>query len=169
MQLSTEDIKDVGQILARRFFTEQGWKFTDLTLSGKKIGESMANVIDSYKKYPDMSKDWYVANSAEKNIHMTTSWNTLCELNSLIDAWPGQFDFLLKTNTTVSLCMVKSFGSDLNYEQQRAITDARKARFNVYIFRTNIPDEMDFELAEVVGGISGVGNFKQENLALRSD
>ncbi|MCL7412779.1 MAG: hypothetical protein M8353_04065 [ANME-2 cluster archaeon] len=169
MQLSTEDIKDVGQILARRFFTEQGWKFTDLKLSGNKIAQSLANVSDSYNKYPDMGKDWYVANSAEKNIHMTTSWNRLSELNNLLKAWPGQFDFLLKTSTNVSLCTVKSLGSDLNYEQQRAIADARKLRFNVYIFKTDIPDEMDFELAEVVGGISGVGNFKQEDLPLRSD
>ena len=160
MQLLAEDINDVGHILARRFFTEQGWRFTDLALSGKKIAESLENVNESYKQYSDMSKDWYVANSAEKNIHMTTSWNKLGELNNLLQTWSGQFDFLLKTNTNVSLCMVKSIQSDLNNDQQRAIADARKARFNVYIFKTDIPDEMDFELVEVVGGLSGVGNFK---------
>ncbi len=160
MQLLAEDINNVGHILARRFFTEQGWRFTDLALSGKKIAESLENVNESYKQYSDMSKDWYVANSAEKNIHMTTSWNKLCELNNLLQTWSGQFDFLLKTNTNVSLCMVKSIQSDLDNEQQRAIADARKARFNVYIFKTDIPDEMDFELVEVVGGLSGVGNFK---------
>ena len=160
MQLLAEDINDVGHILARRFFTEQGWRFTDLALSGKKIAESLENVNESYKQYSDMSKDWYVANSAEKNIHMTTSWNKLVELNNLLQTWSGQFDFLLKTNTNVSLCMVKSIQSDLDNEQQRAIADARKARFNVYIFKTDIPDEMDFELVEVVGGLSGVGNFK---------
>ncbi len=160
MQLLAEDINDVGHILARRFFTEQGWRFTDLALSGKKIAESLENVNESYKQYSDMSKDWYVANSAEKNIHMTTSWNKLVELDNLLQTWSGQFDFLLKTNTNVSLCMVKSIQSDLDNEQQRAIADARKARFNVYIFKTDIPDEMDFELVEVVGGLSGVGNFK---------
>ena len=160
MQLLAEDINDVGHILARRFFTEQGWRFTDLALSGKKIAESLENVNESYKQYSDMSKDWYVANSAEKNIHMTTSWNKLGELNNLLQTWSGQFDFLLKTNTNVSLCMVKSIQSDLNNDQQRAIADARKARFNVYIFKTDIPDEMDFELVEVVGGLSGVENFK---------
>lgn len=160
MQLLAEDINDVGHILARRFFTEQGWRFTDLAQSGKKIAESLENVNESYKQYPDMSKDWYVANSAEKNIHMTTSWNKLGELNNLLQTWSGQFDFLLKTNKNVSLCMVKSIQSDLNSEQQRAIADARKARFNVYIFKTDIPDKMDFELVEVVGGLSGVGNFK---------
>ena len=93
---------------------------------------------------------------------MTTSWNKLGELNNLLQTWSGQFDFLLKTNTNtnVSLCLVKSIQSDLNNEQQRAIADARKAKFNVYIFKTDIPDEMDFELVEVVGGLSGVGNFK---------
>ena len=162
MQLLAEDINDVGHILARRFFTDQGWRFTDLALSGKKIAESLENVNESYKQYSDMSKDWYVANSAEKNIHMTTSWNKLGELNNLLQTWSGQFDFLLKTNTNtnVSLCMVKSIQSDLNNDQQRAIADARKAKFNVYIFKTDIPDEMDFELVEVVGGLSGVGNFK---------
>ncbi|MCK4938211.1 MAG: hypothetical protein KAR85_06375 [Methanosarcinales archaeon] len=160
MQLLAEDIKDVGHILARRFFTEQGWRFTDLALSGKKIAESLENVNEAYKQYSEMSKDWYVANSAEKNIHMTTTWNKLGELNNLLQTWSGQFDFLLKTNTNVSLCMVKSIQSDLNNDQQLAIADARKAKFNVYIFKTDIPDEMDFELVEVVGGISGIGNFK---------
>ena len=160
MQLLAEDINDVGHILARRFFTEQGWRFTDLALSGKKIAESLENVNEAYKQYSEMSKDWYVANSAEKNIHMTTTWNKLGELNNLLQTWSGQFDFLLKTNTNVSLCMVKSIQSDLNNDQQLAIADARKAKFNVYIFKTDIPDEMDFELVEVVGGISGIGNFK---------
>ncbi|MBW6518640.1 MAG: hypothetical protein K0A89_09100 [ANME-2 cluster archaeon] len=161
MQLLAEDINDVGHILARRFFTEQGWKFTDLAQSGKKIAESLANVNASYRQYSDMSKDWYVANSAEKNIHMTTTWNRLSELNNLLMTWSGQFDFLIKTNTNVSLCMVKSIRSDLDIIQQRAIADARKAKFNVYIFKTDIPIEMDFELAEVVGGITGVGNFNK--------
>ncbi|MCL7476245.1 MAG: hypothetical protein M8352_09435 [ANME-2 cluster archaeon] len=161
MQLLAEDINDVGHILARRFFTEQGWKFTDLAQSGKKIAESLANVNASYRQYSDMSKDWYVANSAEKNIHMTTTWNRLSELNNLLMTWSGQFDFLIKTNMNVSLCMVKSIRSDLDTIQQRAIADARKAKFNVYIFKTDIPIEMDFELAEVVGGITGVGNFNK--------
>jgi hypothetical protein len=42
MQLLDEDINEVGHILARRFFTEQGWKFTDLARSGRKIAESLA-------------------------------------------------------------------------------------------------------------------------------
>ncbi|MCL7414564.1 MAG: hypothetical protein M8349_00675 [ANME-2 cluster archaeon] len=160
MNLLTEDIEEFGHILARSYFTEQGWQFTDITRSGNKIIESLDTVNDQYNKYPYMNKDWYVENSAEKNLHMTTKWDDLSKLVAFLHTWPEAFDFLLKFNANRSLCIVKNKPADLNTEQQLAIADARKAGFNVYIFKAEIPENMDFELEEVIGGISGVGNFR---------
>jgi hypothetical protein len=70
MHLQAEDVEKIGHILARRYFTEQGWKYTDLKLSGKKIIESVDIINEQYAKYPYLSRDWYVENSAEKNIHL---------------------------------------------------------------------------------------------------
>ncbi|MDF1557351.1 MAG: hypothetical protein P1P80_04125 [ANME-2 cluster archaeon] len=160
MNLLAEDIEEFGHILARRYFTEQGWKFTDLANSGSKIIASLDSVNDQYNKYPYMNKDWYVENSVEKNIHMTTKWDDLSKLVGFLQNWPEAFDFLFRFNNSRSLCIVKTQPADLDSEQQRAIADARKAGFNVYIFKAEIPENMDFELEEVIGGISGVGNFR---------
>ena len=158
MQLLEEDIKNIGHIVACRYFAAQDWNYTDLKLSGKKILESIDTVNEQYDKYPYLSRDWYVENSAEKSIHLATRWDDLNILGNLLRIVPDQFDFLLKFNSQKSLCLVLQ--TELNSQQKSSIAEARKLGFNVYIFRTYVPDNMDFELEEIVGGISGRVNFK---------
>lgn len=160
MNLLAEDIEQIGHILAQRYFTEQGWKFTDLRLSGNKIIGAVEVVNEQYSKYPYMSRDWYVENSADKSFHLSNRWDKLTVLASLLQTCPDMFDFLLKINDQRSLCIVKTLQSDLNKQQKNAIADARKSGFNVYIFRASVPESPDFELEEVVGGISGRGTFR---------
>ena len=160
MNLLAEDIEQIGHILAQRYFTEQGWKFTDLRLSGNKIIGAVEVVNEQYSRYPYMSRDWYVENSIEKSFHLSNRWDKLTVLASLLQTCPNMFNFLLKINDQRSLCIVKTSQSDLNSQQQNAITDARRSGFNVYIFRAVVPESLDFELDEVVGGISGRGTFK---------
>jgi hypothetical protein len=158
MQLQEEDLEKIGHIVARRYFTEQGWNYTDLKLSGKNILESVDTINEQYNKYPYLSRDWYVENSAEKSIHMATRWDDLNILGNLLRIVPDQFDFLLKFNSQKSMCIVMQ--TELNDQKKNAIAEARKSGFNVYIFKTDVPETMDFELEEVVGGISGRVNFK---------
>jgi len=160
MNLQAGDIEQIGHILAQRYFIEQGWKFTDLRLSGNKIIGAVEVVNEQYSKYPYMSRDWYVENSAEKSFHLSNRWDKLTVLASLLQTCPDMFDFLLKINEQRSLCIVKTLQSDLDSQQQNAITDARRSGFNVYIFRAGVPESLDFELDEVVGGISGRGTFR---------
>ena len=158
MQLLEEDIDNIGHIVARRYFTEQGWNYTDLKLSGKNILESINVVNEQYDKYPYLSRDWYVENLAEKSIHLATRWDDLNILGNLLRIVPDQFDFLLKFNSQKSMCIVVQ--TELDDRQQHAIAEARKSGFNVYIFKTDVPKTMGFELEEVVGSISGWMNFK---------
>lgn len=160
MYLLAEDIEKIGHILAQRYFTEQGWRYTDLALSGKKIIESIDTINEQYTKYPYLSRDWYVDNLADKSIHMATRWDDLHVLGNLLQNSPDQFDFLITMEAQRSLCIVKTLRSELNSQQQKAIENARKAGFNVYIFTAEVPDSMDFKLEEVIGGISGRVNFK---------
>ena len=44
------------------------------------------------------------------------------------------------------------------------IENARKTGYNVYVFKAYVPDIIDFELEEVMGGISGKGVFKFHDL-----
>lgn len=160
MHLLAEDIEVIGHVLARRYFAGQGWKSTDLVVSGKRIVESVETINEQYSKYPEMGRDWYVQNSADKNIHLADGWDELNVLAALLQTWPDQFDFLLKVNAQRSLCIVKTLQSQLNSQQEKAISDARRSGFNVYVFRADVPDSMEFELEEVIGGIAGRANFK---------
>lgn len=159
MHLLAEDIEQIGHVLAQRYFSEQGWKFTDLKLSGSKITSAVEVVNEQYSKYPYMSRDWYVENSADKSFHLSNRWDELTILSSLLHACPDIFDFLLKINNQNSLCIVKTLQSNLTNQQQNAIAHARKSGFNVYIFKAGVQESPDFELEEVVGGISGTGTF----------
>lgn len=158
MQLLPEDIEKIGHIVACRYFAIQGWNYTDLKVSGKHILESIDTVNEQYDSYPYLSRDWYVENSAGKSIHMASRWDDLKNLGYLLRNVPDQFDFLLRFNSWKSLCLVLQIAPDS--QQKYAIAEARKLGFNVYIFRTDVPDTMHFELKEVVGGISERVNFK---------
>jgi len=160
MNLLAEDIEQIGHILAQRYFTEQGWRSTDLRLSGSKIIGAVEVINEQYSRYPYMSRDWYVENSAENSFHLSNRWDKLTVLASLLQTCPDMFDFLLKINDQRSLCIVKTLQSDLNRQQQNAIADDRRSGFNVYIFRASVPESPDFELEEIVGGISGRGTFR---------
>jgi hypothetical protein len=160
MYLLAEDIEQIGHILAQRYFAEKGWKFTDLRLSASKIIGAVEVVNEQYSKYPYMSRDWYVENSAEKSLHLSNRWDKLTVLASLLQTCSDMFDFLLKINDQMSLCIIKTLQEHLNNRQQNAIAEARKSGFNVYIFRAGVPESPDFELEEVIGGISGTGTFK---------
>ena len=160
MRLLVEDIKQIGHIIAARYFSDQGWRFTDLKQSKNKIIEAYETVNEQYAKYPYMSKDWYVENSVQKEYLLTARWENLDVLAHFLQTWPDQFDFFLKINAQTSMCIVNIPQSVLTKEQENAIEEARKIGYNVYIFKALVPDNMDFELEEVMGGISGRGVFK---------
>ena len=159
MYLLAEDIEQIGHVLAQRYFSEQGWEFTNLNLSSRKITGAVEVVNEQYSRYPYMSRDWYVENSADKSFHLSDRWDELIALASLLQSCPDMFDFLLKINNQISLCIIKNLQSDLTEQQQNAIADARKSGFNVYIFKAAVQQSADFELEEVIGGISGTGTF----------
>jgi hypothetical protein len=164
MHLLAEDIENIGHIISARYFTDQGWRFTDLKQSRNKIIEAHETVNEQYSKYPYMSKDWYVENSVQKNYLPTTRWENLDVLAHFLQNWPDQFDFILKINAQTSLCIVKTKHTVLTTEQENAIENARKTGYNVYVFKAYVPDIIDFELEEVMGGISGRGVFKFHHL-----
>ena len=98
-----------------------------------------------------MSRDWYVGNSANKNIHMCETWDELKGLADFIRDYGEQFDFLVKDGRK-SFC-IASLDGDISPEQKNAISAARRSRYNVFIFRVDVPQEIDFELMQVGGGL----------------
>ena len=151
MRLDNKDKDRIVSIVASRYFSEQGWKWIDLNTDVSKVHKAYDDLKDQYAAYPYMSRDWYVSNSATKSVHMCENWEELNELVEFLNAYGQYFDFLVKDSKR-SLCIASTDGN-LVPEQRTAISAARRARYNVFVFRVDVPDDIDFELMQVGGGM----------------
>ncbi len=151
MELDKKDKDRIVSIVASRYFSDQGWKWIDLNADISKIHKAYDELKDQYAAYPYMSKDWYVSNSATKSIHMCQSWQELEDLVGFLKDYGIHFDFLVKESKR-SLCITNTDGY-LKEEQKAAISAARRERYNVFVFRVEVPDEIDFELIQIGGGM----------------
>lgn len=150
MKLDQNDKDRIVSIVASRYFSEQGWKWVDLNSEVSKIHKAYEDLKEQYAAYPYMSKDWYVNNSANKSIHMCDNWDDLSSLVEFLDAYGEHFDFLVK-DIKKSLCIASADGY-VTPEQKTAISAARMSRYNVFVFRVEVPDDIEFELMQVGGG-----------------
>ncbi len=151
MKLEQKDKDGIVSIVASRYFSEQGWKWIDLNTEVSKIHKAYDDLRDQYAAYPYMSRDWYVSNSATKSIHMCENWDELSELVEFLNAYGQHFDFLVK-DTKKSLCIASTDGY-LTPDEKASISSARRSRYNVFVFRVDVPDSIDFELMQIGGGI----------------
>ncbi|WP_406661316.1 hypothetical protein V7O66_02005 [Methanolobus sp. ZRKC3] len=150
MRLEKQDMDKIVAVVAARYFTQQNWKWLDLNSNESVIFEAMDDISDQYDKYPYMSRDWYVDNSANKNIHMCDKWDDLKALAEFLRDYGEHFDFLVN-NGKKSFC-IASLDGNVSPEQKTAISAARRSRYNVFIFRVDVPGEIDFELMQIGGG-----------------
>ncbi|WP_319507820.1 hypothetical protein [uncultured Methanolobus sp.] len=151
MKLEQNDKDRIVSIVASRYFAEQGWKWIDLNTEVSKIHKAYDDLRDQYAAYPYMSRDWYVSNSATKSIHMCENWDELSELVEFLNGYGQHFDFLIK-DTKKSLCIASTDGY-LTSDEKAAISNARRSRYNVFVFRVDVPDAIDFELMQIGGGV----------------
>ncbi|MDY0387592.1 MAG: hypothetical protein RBT65_10795 [Methanolobus sp.] len=151
MKFEQKDKDGIVSIVASRYFSEQGWKWIDLNNDVSKIYKAYDELKDQYNTYPYMSKDWYVSNSATKSIHMCDKWDELSELVSFLNDYGQHFDFLVK-DTKKSFCIASTDGN-LTADEKNSISSARRSRYNVFVFRVDVPDDIDFELMQIGGGV----------------
>lgn len=151
MKLGQEDREAIIEIVAARYFSQQKWQWISLKRDIGKIFKAYDELNQQYIEYPYMSRDWYVANSSTKSIHMCEKWDELKEMVDFLTAYAQYFDFLVKNNRK-SFC-IASENKELTAEQKNAISAARRLRCNVFVFTAEVPDEIEFELAQIGGGI----------------
>ncbi|MDY6965986.1 MAG: hypothetical protein SVM80_08475 [Halobacteriota archaeon] len=150
MKLEREELDAIGEIVATRYFFNQGWDFTNLR-DAEKIYSTLEDLEEQYNRYPYMSRDWYVANSANKRIHMCERWDELEGLVKFLKMFKSHFDFILKTDGNLSLCVITTKDEEFGTELKEAIAAARKSNYSVYVFSVEIPNEIEFELLQVTG------------------
>lgn len=152
MELEHEDKAAIIEIVAARYFSSQKWNWISLKNDAGKIRRAFEELGEQYDEYPYMSRDWYVENSATKNVHMCEKWDELKELMEFLDTYAQHFDFMVKGSDRKSFCIV-SEGKELTDEQKNAIRNARGLRCNTFVFTASVPDDIGFELSQVGGGM----------------
>lgn len=150
MKLDSKDKKEIADILAGKYFSQNEWKWVNLAKDMPRIQKAYEEIKDQYDSYPYMSKDWYVENSSTKSLHMCSRWDELRDMVDFLNAYVEQFDFLVGANHKM-LCISSTEG--LSDRQKTAISEARKLRYTVFVFIARVPDEMEFELSQVGGGM----------------
>ncbi|WP_406657605.1 hypothetical protein V7O62_03355 [Methanolobus sp. ZRKC2] len=150
VELEKQDMDKIVAIVAARYFAEQGWKWVDLRNDVSAIRKAHDDLKEQYDKYPYMSLDWYVSNSATRHVHMCERWEELEELIGFLDDYGEYFDFLIR-DTKKSFC-IASMDGQLGPKEKNAISVARRLRYNVFVFRVEVPENIGFELLQVGGG-----------------
>ncbi|ADE36761.1 hypothetical protein [Methanohalophilus mahii] len=150
MKLDAKDKKEIADILAGKYFSQNEWKWVNLAKDMPKIQKAYEEIQEQYDSYPYMSKDWYVENSSTKSLHMCSRWDELRDMVDFLNAYAEQFDFLVGANRKM-LCI--SSTEELSDRQKTAISEARKLRYTVFVFTARVPDDMEFELSQIGGGM----------------
>jgi len=151
MRLEHEELDAIGEIVATRFFINEGWKFSSLR-DIERITGTLDDLDEQYNRYPQMGRDWYVSNSANKRVHMCETWRDLERLVSFLNGSGDVFDFVLRIDGRgIIFCMIVTKGEKMSREQINAIKEARVAGYSVYVFDVKIPSEIEFELTQATG------------------
>ncbi len=152
MILQQEDKDAIVAIVAARHFSEQKWKWINLKKDLQKVFKSFEEIREQYNKYPYMSKDWYVENSATKGIHMCDTWEELQLLAEFLRDYAQYFDFMVRYEGGKKMFCIASNDGKLTQEQENAITVARRLRCNVIVFSVEVPDSIEFDMMQMGGG-----------------
>ncbi|RQD80492.1 hypothetical protein D5R95_08750 [Methanosalsum natronophilum] len=151
MRLEQEDKEAIINIVAARYFSCQDWTWINLKNDIEKIYSAYEELNQQYIEYPYMSRDWYVANSVTKNIHMCSTWDELKNFVDFLKAYGNQFNFLVKAEKK-SLCITTE-NDQISPDYKIAISEARKMGYNVFVFTARVPERIDFDLSYISGGI----------------
>lgn len=150
MKLTDNDLRAIGEIVAERYFKENGWKYVNLRRDISRIYRGYEDIVDQYNNYSYMSKDWYVENSADKRWHMCNRWQEIKDLVDFLQAYGEHFDFMVTTGKGKSLCIIAR--EEIDDRVKDAISNARSLGYGVYVFGVDVPAEIEFNVAQVTGG-----------------
>jgi hypothetical protein len=149
MRLEQEDINAIGEIVVSRYFKKGGFQYISLS-DPRRIIKAYNEVDEQYKEYPQMSRDWYVSNSVEKDAYIARTWK---ELKKLVDFLNGLSDkklynFVVRANDELVLAKVETERSEVSKE---AIAIARRNDYKLYLFTVKVPSNLEYDV-DVLNG-----------------
>ncbi len=149
MRLEQEDLNAVGEIVVSRYFRKSGLRYTSLT-DTKRILKAYNELEEQYKGYPYMSRDWYVANSADKDAYIARTWKELKKLVDFLQKLGDRklFNFVVSNNSELALAKVEVERSDLTRD---AVAMAKANGYKLYLFTVKVPSNFEYDVDLIDG------------------
>lgn len=148
MILKQQDKDDIVAIVAARYFSENNWKWLNLRKDLPLFFKAFEEIKEQYAKYPYMSRDWYVENSATKSIHMSNNWDELQYLADFLNDNHQNLNFMVKVSDGKKIFCIASNNGNLTHEQENTITLAKRINYDVIVFSVSIPDSIEFDIIQ---------------------
>lgn len=144
MRLEEEDLNAIAEVVASRYFKKGGFKYISLS-EPRRILRAYHDVDEQYRAYPQMSRDWYVANSIEKDAHIARTWKELKKLVEFLDGLGNKklYNFVIRANDKLALAKVETGRSEVSKE---AIAIARKSGYRLYLFSVKVPANLEYDV-----------------------
>ncbi|HYA32723.1 MAG TPA: hypothetical protein VEG65_01820 [Candidatus Bathyarchaeia archaeon] len=143
MRLEQEDLNAIGEIVVSRYFKKGGLKYTSLR-DPRRIFKAYNDVDEQYKEYPQMSRDWYVSNSVDKDANIARTWKELKKLvdflNDLSDK--SLYNFVVRADNELALAKVETQRAD----SKEAGAIARRHGYKLFVFTVKVPSNLEYDV-----------------------
>ncbi len=149
MRLEQEDQNAVGEIVVSRYFRKSGLRYTTLA-DTKRIFKAYNELEEQYKGYPYMSRDWYVSNSADKDVYIARTWKELKKLVDFLHKLDEKklFNFVVSNNNERALAKVEVERTETTRE---AIAMAKAHDYKLYLFTVKVPSNFEYDVDLIDG------------------
>ncbi len=149
MRLEQEDLNAVGEIVVSRYFRKSGLRYTSLA-DTKRIIKAYNELEEQYKGYPYMSRDWYVANSVDKEVYIARTWKELKKLVDFLQKLGDSrlFNFIVSNNTELALAKVEVERSEAT---KQAVAMAKASNYKLYLFTVKVPTNFEYDVDLING------------------
>jgi hypothetical protein len=149
MRLEQEDLNAIGEIVVSRYFKKGGFKYINLG-DPRRIFKAYNEVDEQYKAYPNMSRDWYVSNSVEKEAYIARTWKELKKLVDFLNNLSDKklYNFLVRANNELALAKVETERSEVS---KRAIATAKRHGYKLYLFTVKVPHNLEYDV-DIING-----------------
>ncbi|MGZ4949303.1 MAG: hypothetical protein ACXVIP_02900, partial [Halobacteriota archaeon] len=144
-----EDLNAVGEIVVSRYFRKSGLRYTSLA-DTKRIFKAYNELEEQYKGYPYMSRDWYVSNSADKDVYIARTWKELKKLVDFLHKLDEKklFNFVVSNNSELALAKIEVERTEATRE---AIAVAKAHGYKLYLFTVKVPSNFEYDVDLIDG------------------
>jgi hypothetical protein len=144
MRLEQEDLNAIGEIVVSRYFKKGGFRYINLG-DPRRIFKAYNDVDEQYKAYPNMSRDWYVSNTVEKEAYIARTWKELKKLVDFLNDLSDKklYNFVVRANNELALAKVETERSEAS---KKAIATAKRHGYKLYLFTVKVPHNLEYDV-----------------------